>query len=1097
MVSVFFAQVGDTKLSNDLNSERDWSGLLVSACLLLFGSGLAALTYQTVWMREFRLVFGASTASTAAVSALFMAGLGVGGWFLGPRADRSPRPLLLYAKLELVISVLAALSPLLLLITRKIYLASGGMMVLGLTGATLARLLLATIVVGIPAFLMGGTLPAAVRAVTAESDGARRSLGSLYGVNTLGALTGVLLTTFVVLEQFGARSTLFLAVAVNLLVALCAMRIGKGQPEIRMEEREDVATALQEDSGEPSRLFSYIALATAAGVGFAFFLMELVWYRMLAPILGGSTYTFGLILAVALAGIGLGGAAYPVIMRDRRPGIGLLAVTCLLEAIFMLLPYAAGDWIAAITIQIFPLSSLGFAGIVGSWLLVACGVVFPAAFVSGVQFPLLIALLGRGSRNIGRQTGRAYALNTLGAIVGSLAGGFGLIPILTAPGCWVLVGAILGILGILIAASTWSSSSGETSGHRRFTSLATGLLTIILLACLLSMGPTAVWRHNPIGAGRAKVASSLEDVKNSWALRRWSVEWEADGVESAVGIMGDNGYAFLVNGKSDGNVIGDRGTQIMCGLIGAALHPEPKKAMVVGLGTGCTAGWLAEIDSMERVDVVELETAVLHMARLCSFANHNILEKSANGGNVRIIVNDAREVLNTIPEQYDIIASEPSNPYRAGIASLFTMEFYEEVRNRLAPGGLFVSWCQAYEIDTETVFTILATLKTVFPHVECWMTQKHDLVFISSMAPIAPDPEALSRRLGESPYREGMRIGWGTEGLEGYLGRFVATNEFVTKAIEAGHAGGINTDDLMRVEYDYARTVGRATNFSIAALYASAVEHGQALPAWVPADIDRERISVSHGLAGSFEGTDASAPEGTEESVLERLRRVELWRQGQFAQMLQNPLKTVKPPFRLENIAMAEALAWNAQDEALTHVATFEGWWPASAAFIKARLAIGKKDTDKAVEELEKACRILRRSPWEVQTVVDRGLVIIGSVAKMKPEYCERLYAAMMEPFSLSYLDSRRRMELLGLIFGLDPERRELALLRWFEPHCPRNLNLLTMRAKTYVETGNPLAERAQRELDDFLAGKRATVAEFIANYGGNDNNMEVVNPAQ
>ena len=1068
-------------MSEKLTAGRDWSALEKLTCLLLFGSGLAALTYQTVWMREFRLVFGASTASTAAVSALFMAGLGVGGWFLGPRADRAPRPLLMYARLELAISVIAALSPLLLWLTRKIYLASGGMMVLGLGGATVARLLLAAIVVGIPAFLMGGTLPAAVRAVTSEQDGARRSLGSLYGVNTLGALTGVILTTFVVLERLGARYTLFLAVGINLIVVACAWSIGSKQAAIEVEAAGK--SARENGAGESSGLFSRLALLGATGVGFAFFLMELVWYRMLAPILGGSTYTFGLILAIALAGIGIGGAAYPVIMRNRRPGIGLLAATCLLEALFMLLPYAAGDWVASITVQILPLSALGFPGIVGAWFAVTVAVVFPAAFVSGVQFPLLIALLGRGSRDIGRQTGRAYALNTIGAIAGSLAGGFGLIPWLTAPGCWLLVGALLGIFGILFAASTWLKSSGESMGHRRFTTAASVVLAVLLVLCLFATGPTAAWRHSPIGAGRTKAAASLEEVRNMWAVRRWSLDWEADGVESAVGIMGDQGYAFLVNGKSDGNVIGDRGTQIMCGMVGAALHPAPKKAMVVGLGTGCTAGWLAEVRGMERVDVVELEPAVLKMADMCSFANRGVLEKSAPGGNVRIIINDAREVLNTIPEKYDIIASEPSNPYRAGIASLFTQEFYQEVRSRMAPGGLFVSWCQAYEIDTETVFTILATLKTVFPHVECWATQKHDLVFIASEEPVRPDTEALAGRLREPAFRDAMRIGWGMEGLEGFLGRFVATDEYVTKAIAAGHRGGINTDDLMRVEYDYARTVGRVTNFSIHGLNASAQQYGQSLPSWLPENADRERIILNQGLAGPFEGADTSAPGGASEAVIERLRRMELWRQGQFAQVLQNPLAVVKPPHRLENLAMAEALAWNAKDEALAHVAAFDGWWPATAAFVRARLAIGKRDLDGAVDELEKACRILRRSPWEVQVATDRGMGIITSVAKMKPEYAERLYEAMMEPFALSYLESKRRSELLNISGAISPEKQEAVLLRWFEPSPPININLLTLRVATYKATGNALAAKAEKELAAFMSGRRKTVADFVEEY--------------
>ncbi|MCC8190407.1 MAG: fused MFS/spermidine synthase, partial [Planctomycetes bacterium] len=452
--------------------------------LLLFGSGLAALAYQVVWMREFRLVFGASTAATAAVSALFMAGLGLGGWLLGPMADRRRRPLLVYGLLELGIALFAAASPWLLEFTRSLYLESGGMLVLGRWGATGARLALAAVVLGVPTFLMGGTLPAAARAVTLRDDGERRSLGFLYGMNTLGALTGVLLTTFWLLEAYGARLTLFLAVAANLVVAVGAMvasRFGEGQgsaatqadapdpvpavaiPATKTTNGEYITVlpdeeelALEEAVSQPaSDITPALILLLAGGTGFVFFLMELVWYRMLAPLLGGSTYTFGLILAVALAGIGLGGAAYPLMVRLCRPSTGLLAVTCLVEAVCTLLPFVAGDRLVMVVIQILPLTTLGFSAQVAVWTVTTLAVVFPAAFVSGLQFPLLIALLGRGRENIGVQTGRAYAVNTAGAILGSLAGGFGLMPWLTATGCWLLAGGVLALMGILLALPAW------------------------------------------------------------------------------------------------------------------------------------------------------------------------------------------------------------------------------------------------------------------------------------------------------------------------------------------------------------------------------------------------------------------------------------------------------------------------------------------------------------------------------------------------------------------------------------------------------------------------------------------------------------------
>ncbi|MGN6182714.1 MAG: hypothetical protein ACTHQM_03565 [Thermoanaerobaculia bacterium] len=268
--------------------------------LLLFGSGACALMYQTVWLRQFRLIFGASTAASAAVLAIFMLGLGIGGLILGPRADRHPRPLAFYGMLELGVAFSAALTPLLLWVVRWLYLATGGSATLGLTFATLLRLVLAVLVLIVPTFLMGGTLPAAARAITAREDIGRRGMSILYGVNTLGAVTGVLLSTFLLLELFGNRMTLFFAALLNVLIALGALLIDRTDTSGEAESVHDEEVPA---SGRTPRAF---VLFASAAVGFTFLLMELVWYRMLAPLLGGTTFTFGLILAIALLGIGAG-----------------------------------------------------------------------------------------------------------------------------------------------------------------------------------------------------------------------------------------------------------------------------------------------------------------------------------------------------------------------------------------------------------------------------------------------------------------------------------------------------------------------------------------------------------------------------------------------------------------------------------------------------------------------------------------------------------------------------------------------------------------------------------------------------------------------
>src|SRR5438094_1029832 len=413
--------------------------------LLLVGAGFCALVYEVAWLRMLRLVFGVSTAASAAVLAIFLGGLGLGGLLLGRRAERARSPLRLYADLETGVAVAAAATPLLLAVVARLYVLLGGTAVLGLAGATVLRLALAVVVLGLPAVLMGGTLPAAVRAVERGADAGRRRTGLLYGANTLGAVGGSLYATFLALELLGTNLTVWSASLLNLVVALAARLL---------VARPGAPAAAPPESPEPAPTGAApvaLVLVAAAVVGFAFLLMELVWYRMLAPLLGGSTFTFGLILAVALLGIGLGGAAYAFWSGNRQATRAGFALTCSLEAAAIAIPFALGDRIAVLANLLRAVGAEGFGGYVFGWTIVTTIVVFPAAVIAGIQFPLLISLLGSGRDDVGHQVGLAYAWNTAGAIAGSLAGGFGLLPLLTAPGTWRLVVILLALTSIVFA----------------------------------------------------------------------------------------------------------------------------------------------------------------------------------------------------------------------------------------------------------------------------------------------------------------------------------------------------------------------------------------------------------------------------------------------------------------------------------------------------------------------------------------------------------------------------------------------------------------------------------------------------------------------
>ncbi|WP_347402630.1 fused MFS/spermidine synthase [Corallococcus macrosporus] len=1028
---------------------------------LLFGSGLCALVYQTVWLREFRLIFGASTAASAAVLAIFMAGLGLGSALLGARADRQTRPLAFYANLELLIAASAALSPFLVEAVRAIYIALGGTPVMGLGLGTVVRLVLSLLVLAVPTVLMGGTLPAAARAVLSDADPHRRDLALLYGINTLGAVTGAAASTFLLLEVLGNRSTLWSACLLNALVAITARSVSRSMEAdapARPAATEPVApapvaAATVADAGAlPPRGFVLVA---AAVVGFAFLLMELVWYRMLGPLLGGTTFTFGLILALALLGIGLGGTAYTVFFRHRPATLQGFALTCAAEAVLMAVPFALGDRLAIVAALLRPLGGLGLGAMAMGWTFITSVVVLPAAFVSGVQFPLLLALIGRGRQDAGRQVGQVYAWNTGGSIVGSLAGGFGVIPLLTAPVTWQAVAGLLAALGL--GAAGLSFLRERQRGALVAPVLATGLAVLLLTA----QGPTAAWRHSGVGAGRSGLRDpDIQQIDRFVSAIRSDITWEHEGVESSVALAENNGLNFVVNGKVDGNAIGDASTQIMSGLVGALLHPDPRTSMVIGLGTGSTAGWLGQVRSMERVDVVEIEPAILEVARRCHAVNANVMDNPK----VHTSIGDAREVLLTTPQRYDIIFSEPSNPYRAGISSLFTRDFYQAAKQRLADGGMFLQWIQAYEVDALTIQSAYATLSSEFAAVETWHTLSGDLLLIASLQPMKHDLAKLRARITEEPYRTALYSVWRTDELEGVLAHFVGNVELARVAAERG-AEMINTDDLSSMEFAFARSVGHTAFFSIQDLRRVArrlkldrLEFANGAPDWNR--VDELKLWLGTAVPGqvaeqsrSYETFVSTVLAGQDAEVLA------LWQQ-----MKRQP----RGPH--EEYSLARALVMTQHPEALAAVRSLRARRPADADMLEALLMESQRQDAQATALLERAFTTLRKDPWAVMPLTEAALDAALRVGERSPELARRLHAAVEQPFAASAATPQRKLTYTKLAFAAGGTALCVEGLAPLEPHVPWDRALLLARADCYAQRGDPRADMARDDLERFLA---------------------------
>jgi spermidine synthase len=1032
--------------------------------VLLFGSGLCGLVYQIGWLRELRLIFGASTAASAAVLAIFIGGLGAGGLLLGRRADTHPRPILLYAQLEAIVAISSAVSPLLLALVRALYIAAGGTPRLGLFASTAGRLVLSALVLAIPTTAMGGTLPAAARGVTRQTDERRGDVAALYSLNAIGGVVGCVVATFFLLELFGTRATLWLTAAINLLVAVAAWQVARHGDRVTRNAVDPApgtsdASVASVASGSSGAAFVLVASGVS---GFAFFLMELVWYRMLGPLLGGSVFTFGLILAVALAGVGIGGLVYALVSDDRPASLSAFASSCLLEAAAMAAAYALGDRLAILTLVLRPLARVGFGMQVAGWTLVTVVVVLPAAIAAGYQFPVLIALFGRGRERLGRQIGQAYAANTTGAIAGALAGGFGLIPWLSAPGAWRFASLSLVALGICALGFS----------PRRTRMLPRLGLAAVSLVCLAATGPTAVWRHSGIGAGRAAVTFTSPNQFRDWAqAERRAIVWDDDGTESSVALaVHTYGYAFIVNGKSDGSARGDAGTQVMLGVLGAILNPRARRSLVIGLGTGSTAGWLGAIPDMDRVDVVELEPLVIEVARACEPVNRDVLRNPK----VHLSIGDAREALLTGRDRYDVIASEPSNPFRAGVASLFTREFYAAASDRMTDGGLFLQWVQLYEIDARTLGTVYATLASVFPHVEAWEAGGGDLVLVGARQPLTHRADALAARIQAEPFKTALRVAWRTDDLTGLLAHFLA-NERLAGMIAQAPGVRLNTDDRSVVEFGFARSMGTDAAL-LADLRTLARTAGRARPSFTdqtPVDwaaVDTAWVAYQAGEQ-QFGGVAVAA--GPREEQARQTALIHYYRDTDLAAARAAWPQQGRPPVGPNELAMLSDLeAETGSDAALALIDQLRTYQPGEAAAILATLRFRQARFDEAAGALEAAFDDFRASPWALSRFTERAMVLADQLAARSPLLAARMFEALRFPLAVRALQDERLMIVANLTPRLNFNGLCREAVAAFEPHVLWTRPFLTLRRDCYRTVGDPRLAVAARELEEFLANE-------------------------
>ena len=1024
--------------------------------LFLFISGFCSLAYQVVWLREFRLVFGGSSAAGSAVLAVFMGSLGCGGWVLGKKLDKSEYPGRFYAWTEIIIAFTVLISPLLLTSLKSVYFWTGGVTNLGPFGSSLIHMTIAIIVLGVPTFFMGATLPAAASVLQNNKDENRQGTATLYGLNIAGAVLGAFSVNFYFLEMFGNTKTLLIIAMLNLLLGVMAY--------ISLAKSEEARKVVfQKNSTTPDSALIY---SLAFFSGFIFFVSEMLWFRSSIPLLGGSVYNFGLILVIVLLGMSLGGGAYSISLKYFKPSLKMLAVASSLFALTISLPYLMGDNFAQFcTVLQSGYINYPFDQKIWVWLIIGGILVLPASFMAGFQFPIFLSLVGKGNDSIGSQVGKVYAFNTAGSVLGSIGAGFILIPKFSLSSTWYF------IIALSVAAALITIIQ-LVKKYKLATSVWLSLIILFFVSFFSNRaeGITSFWQQNPIGFGRS-VITTKPFVHENYSLRRQlkhAIKYSFDGKELSGGLSAGIDLGLLSNGKSDGSARADAPTQTMLGITGALLHNDDiSSACVIGLGTGASAGWLSQIESIQQLDILELEPELINCAEYYDAVNFSVTKNPK----VNIKLGDARELLMVdLKKKYDLIVSEPSNPQRAGVANLYTQEFYESVSAKLNKDGVFTQWLQAYEVNIESVFLVISTLKSVFPQVEIIQSQDSDILFVCRNKSENFNIEKISEKLNKFPYKNAMEFAWRYSEPEVLFSNYIANDDFCNEVQKTFPF--INTDDLNKLEYDMGKSGGTSLkSWEVAPIKAMLEASHRLNMTFPPLEGSLSQDAIAAALASKrslmMDNSDILA-NSKDPKTLKYTKRYDL---NNILHKLRNDKNyDFKPVNEYERSIWGQLLASLGDHRALKYIENFKETHSLDYTLMRINYFRNKKNFQSEAEEIIILYKKLKNNlfSWNgyLEAIIKSIPLHIATNDKEFKPFFKRLYSVLETP-SAAYLGETHRMQLRWIIARELGVNKQLELVTEYGENFPLSKKLLYEKLEIGKKLSNSsIIDSAHKDLD-------------------------------
>jgi len=761
--------------------------------ILFVVSGALGLIYQIVWFKYLSLFLGNTTYAQTIVLATFMGGLAIGSAWWGRKVDQAKHPLRLYAFLELGIGIYCLLYPKFLEMLKSVFISIVVSSQLPSDGKAVLILKLLTSLCSllIPTILMGGTLPVLVRFISHKLEESGRNIAVLYFLNSFGAVAGSLLAGFFFIRILGLSTTVYSAAVVNLLIGGFAILLS-----VVNTEQDGKKT---EETEEPAILFSrhevIFAIVVAGISGLAAMIYEVTWVRLLIPVLGSSTYSFSLMLVAFISGITIGSLIVSELVQ-RVKNLSAMLAWCQVAIVLSML--AALPLYARIPYEFWKVASFltrseATYPIFLTIQFFFCFVlmIVPTIFL-GMSLPVATRIASRSITVLGKSVGNIFAVNTLGTVIGSLLAGLVLIP---------LVGVKhtieIGIGCNLLAAFLVLLFTGSVPRRQMFIGLSIIVFTVASYSIFVPS-----WNSSAMLSGVFRRIHSNAILPNSYSdfvnrEKMTKVLFYKEGTTATIGVIesgvkNEKQRALIVNGKVDASSKGDLPTQVLLGQIPCFLHQNPQNALVIGLGSGTTIGSVLT-HPVKRVDCVEISSEVVEALSLFDEVNHRPLSDPRTS----LFIEDALAYLKITPRMYDIIISEPSNPWIAGIGNLYTTDYFEECKRRMNSGGLMVQWFHLYEMNDDLFKMVVRTFQSSFKYVSIWQPLSKDVIMIGSNQPMVLDFNWMQTDISMKSVKEDLqRIN--IPDVATLLSLEMLSPGSVLRYVSVGD---LNTEDYPRLEY--------------------------------------------------------------------------------------------------------------------------------------------------------------------------------------------------------------------------------------------------------------------------------------------------------